>query len=130
MSLTAAVRDTLDKLDRFRPELEAAMDHNGGTHTFDDLTAMVLQGRLRMWTTENSIALTEVIEYPRQKHYHVFAAGGDLGEIVATIPQVEQAARDAGCCKLTVSGRRGWVRALASEGWAEQFTTCVRSLEP
>lgn len=130
MSLTSAVRDMLDKLDRFRPELEAAMAHNGGTHTFDDLTAMVLQGRLRMWTTENSIALTEIIEYPRQKHYHVFAAGGDLGEIVATIPQVEQAARDAGCCKLTISGRRGWVRPLTSEGWVEQFTTCVRSLEP
>ena len=129
MTLTSAVRATLDKLDQFRPELEATMEHNGGTHTFDDLTAMVLQGRLRIWTTENSIALTEVIEYPRQKHYHVFAAGGALDEIVATIPQVAQAARDAGCCKLTISGRRGWVRALAQDGWTEQFTTCVRSLE-
>jgi hypothetical protein len=130
MTLTAAVRDVLDKLDKFRPELEAAMEHNGNTHTFDDLASMVLQGRLRLWTTENSIALTEIIEYPRQKHYHVFAAGGDLSEIVETIPQVEQAARDAGCCKLTLSGRRGWVRAFEQHGWAERFTTCVRSLEP
>jgi hypothetical protein len=130
MTLTSAVRDLLDTLDKFRPELEAAMKHNGGTHTFDDLTAMVLQGRLRLWKTENSIALTEIIEYPRQKHYHVFAAGGDLSEIVETIPQVEQAARDAGCCKLTLSGRRGWVRAFEQHGWTERFTTCVRSLEP
>lgn len=130
MSVTAEVRAVLDKLDRFRPELEAAMEHNGFTHTFDDLVVMVLQGRLRMWTTENSIALTEVIEYPRQKHYHVFAAGGEIAEIVETIPQVEQAARDAGCCKLTISGRRGWVRALANHGWTEQFTTSVRSLDP
>lgn len=130
MTLTAAVRDTLDKLDRFRPELEAAMEKNGNTHTFDDLTAMVLQGRLRMWTTENSVALTEVIEYPQQKHYHVFAAGGDLTEIVETIPLVEQAARDAGCCKLTLTGRKGWVKALQQHGWEDQFTTCVRRLEP
>jgi hypothetical protein len=129
MSLTAAVRDLLDKLDQFRPELEAAMEHNGNTHTFDDLAAMVLQGRLRLWTTPNSAALTEVIEYPQQKHYHVFAAGGDLGEIVETIPLVEQAARDAGCCKLTITGRRGWVRSLEKHGWQEAFTTCVRSLD-
>ena len=129
MSLTAFVRVWLDQLDKYRPELEAAMEHNGGTHSFDDLTAMVLQGRLRLWHTEKSIALTEVIEYPRQKHYHVFAAGGDLDDIVATIPQIEQAARDAGCCKLTISGRRGWVRALVPQGWTEQFATCVRSIE-
>jgi hypothetical protein len=130
MSLTAFVRVWLDQLDKYRPELEAAMEHNGGTHSFDDLTAMVLQGRLRLWHTEKSIALTEVIEYPRQKHYHVFAAGGDLDDIVATIPQIEQAARDAGCCKLTISGRRGWVRALTPHGWTEQFATCVRSIAP
>jgi len=113
MSLTAFVRNWLDQLDKHRPDLEAAMEHN-----------------LRLWHTEKSIALTEVIEYPRQKHYHVFAAGGDLDDIVATIPQIEQAARDAGCCKLTISGRRGWVRALVPQGWTEQFATCVRSIEP
>ena len=130
MSVTTEVRKLLDTLDRFRPELEAAMEHNGGTHTFDDLTMMVLQGRLRLWSTDNSVALTEIVEYPRQKHYHVFAAGGDLTEIVDTIPTIEQAARDAGCCKLTLSGRKGWSRVLVSGGWTEQFTTCVRSIEP
>lgn len=125
MSVTTEVRKLLDTLDRFRPELEAVMDHNGGTHTFDDLTMMVLQGRLRLWSTKNSVALTEIVEYPRQKHYHVFAAGGDLTEMLDTIPQLEQAARDAGCCKLTLSGRRGWAKV----GWTEQFTTCVRSIE-
>lgn len=130
MTLTTSIRYIIDAMDKFRPDLEAAMSHNGGTHTFDDLTSMVMQGRLRLWVTEKSIALTEVIEYPRQKHYHVFAAGGDLDDIVATIPQIEQAARDAGCCKLTLSGRRGWVKALAPQGWTEQFATCVRSIEP
>lgn len=125
MSLAAEVRGLLDIMERFRPELEAAMGHNGGTHTFDDLTLMVLQGRLRLWSTANSVALTEIVEYPRQKHYHVFAAGGDLTEMLDTIPQLEQAARDAGCCKLTLSGRRGWAKV----GWTEQFTTCVRSIE-
>lgn len=130
MTLTADIRQTLDDLDRFRDLLEEAMDHNGGTHTFDDLTVMVLQGRLRLWTTANSVALTEIVEYPRQKHYHVFAAGGDLDEIRATIPLIEQAARDAGCCKMTLSGRRGWSRALVQNGWVEQFTTCTMGLEP
>jgi hypothetical protein len=94
MSVSSEVRKLLDILDRFRPELEAAMEHNGGTHTFDDLTTMVLTGRLRLWSTKNSVALTEIVEYPRQKHYHVFAAGGDLTEIVDEIPTIEQAARD------------------------------------
>lgn len=130
MTLTNTIRATLDALDKFRPDLEATMVHNGNTHSFDDLTAMVLQGRLRLWTTANSVALTEVIEYPQEKHYHVFAAGGDLAEIVDTIPQVEQAARDAGCCKLTLTGRHGWKKALMQCGWTAQFITCVRSIEP
>lgn len=128
MTVTTAVRKTLDTLDKFRPELEAAMEYSGGTHDFDDLTLMVLKGDLRVWTTENSIALTEVVEFPRQKHYHVFAAGGSLDDIAGTMPLIEQAARDAGCCAITLSGRRGWVKALAQHGWVEQLTTCVRSI--
>jgi hypothetical protein len=130
MSVANEVRMMMTTMEGFRSVLEEAMEHNGGTHTFDDLTVMVLQGRLRLWSTPNSVALTEIVEYPRQKHYHVFAAGGDLTEIVDTIPTIEQAARDAGCCKLTLSGRKGWSRVLVSGGWTEQFTTCVRSIEP
>lgn len=126
MSVANEVRRMMATMERFRSILVEVMEHNGGTHTFDDLTIMVLQGRLRLWSTPNSIALTEIVEYPRQKHYHVFAAGGDLTEMLDTIPQLEQAARDAGCCKLTLSGRRGWAKV----GWTEQFTTCVRSIDP
>ena len=127
-SLTNVVRKTLDDLDRLRPHIEAALGYADGTHTFDDITGMVLRGRLRFWPMLNSVMLTEILEYPREKHYHMFLGGGDLTEILAMHPEVEQAARDAGCCKLTIAGRRWWVKPLANHGWHEQHTVCVKRI--
>jgi hypothetical protein len=127
--LTQSLRQILDDLDRLRPEIQAALDYADGTHTFDDITAMVLHGKLRFWPLQKSALLTEVVEFPQEKHYHMFLGGGDLQEILEMHPQVEQAARQAGCTKLSVTGRRGWVRALEAHGWQLKHVTCVKRLD-
>lgn len=126
--VTAALRHILDELDRCRSHIEAALAHAGGTHTFDDVCLMVVQGRVRFWPLANGCFLTEVLDYPQQKHYHVWLGGGDLEEILAMHPQVEQAAREAKCTHLSVVGRLGWKAALKSYGWEARHVTCIKPL--
>lgn len=106
-----------DLLSRHRPQIEAALEYSGGTHTFDDVAAGVLTGRMQIWPTEASCIVTEIIAYPRRKVLNVFLGGGSLGEIMAMHPDVEAWARAQGCDALTMSGRRGWAKPLGAHGW-------------
>jgi hypothetical protein len=128
LPLTHTIRKILDDLDRLRPQIQSALDYADGTHTFDDITAMVMQGKLRFWALDNSALLTEVLEYPQERHYHMFLGGGDLQEILDMHPQIEDAARQAGCVKLSVTGRRGWVKVLKAHGWDDKHVTCVKRI--
>lgn len=122
-SLALAVIEIMQGLEARRTQIEAALRYADGTHTYDDIVQMVLQNRLVWWPLDNSsFMLTEVISYPRQGHYHVFLAGGDLDTIRATQSDLINAAKLAGCSKLTLGGRRGWVKALHQLGWTEHCT--------
>lgn len=109
-------------LDR-RQHIEAALAYTEGTHTFDDIYWMIVSGRLVWWPLEDSFMVTEVVEYPQAKHYNVFLAGGDLRVIKAQQDKLVEAAKLAGCSELSLSGRRGWIKALYDLGWKESHTT-------
>lgn len=128
-SVTQNVRHMVDELDRLRVHIEAALEHTGGTHTFDDVCLMVLSGRVRFWSMEKSFFITEVLEFPRQKHYHMWLGGGDLDEILAMHPQVQQAACECGCAYLSVSGRPGWIKALKPHGWKFNYTALIKEVD-
>lgn len=103
--------------------VEAALAYAEGTHTFDDVVHMVLAGRLHWIPLPDSFMIMEIVTYPRQKHLHGFLAGGKLEEITACQDQLVELARSLGCCAITLSGRRGWVKALKPLGWTESHTT-------
>ena len=50
----------------------------------------------------------------------MFLAGGDLDEIMAMHESVVQWAIDQGCEGMTLTGRKGWVKALQNNGWKPQ----------
>ena len=100
-----------------------ALAYAEGTHTVDDIVKMIVSGRLSWWPLENSFLITEIVLYPQTRHLNVFLAGGDLAEIKAQHDNLIEAARLAGCSAVTLSGRRGWVKALRDIGWAESHTT-------
>ena len=128
LPLTHQIRKILDDMDRLRVHIDAALSYADGTHNFDDVVAMVMRGQLRLWALPNSVMLTEVVDFPRERHYHMFLGGGDLEEILAMHPQVEKAALEADCVKLSVTGRRGWTKALVKHGWVEKHTTVQKTL--
>lgn len=119
----------MQQIEERRTQVEAALGHADGTHSYDDIVCMVIAQRLTWWPLDkSSFMLTEVISYPQQSHYHVFLAGGDLDVIRATQPDLINAAKLAGCSKLTLGGRRGWVKALHQLGWVEHCTVMALDL--
>lgn len=116
--------------DQARPYLEAALSYAGDTHTFEDVAALISQGRLQFWPGVTSAIVTEIIEYPRTRTLHFFLAGGNLPELQAMYPLVIEWGRGQGCTTATLTGRKGWTRSFLStaEGWNESLVVMTKDL--
>jgi hypothetical protein len=91
------------------------------THTIEDVEIGLVKGIYVFWPASRSAAITEIHDYPRAKHMHLFLAGGDLDELRSMVPMWQSWARFNGCSKVTLVGRRGWERALKQQGWKADF---------
>lgn len=94
-----------------------AIERTNGTHTEDDVLAMILGGKLKLWSGTNAALVTEFVDYPRLKALNVFLCGAEpnngLDELLPMHTAVEQFAKESGCKRLTAGGREGWHRVLA-----------------
>ena len=73
--------------------------------------------------------MSEVVEYARKKVLHIFLAGGDMEELVDMIDSAEAWGRTLGCTALTMSGRKGWERALAPHGFKPVMIVMERAIK-
>lgn len=111
---------------RCGPWLAAALEHARGSHTLDDVRAMVETGQARFWAGGRAAMVTEIHDYPRLRALHFWLAGGDLAELRDVLrPMAENWAKARGCTRATIAGRRGWARAL---GYQEIATLCAKEL--
>lgn len=115
---------TLDEeLERCKPWIESALALSGGTHLFQDVVECVKLGTMQLWNAPKGCMVTEILDYPRKKVFHVFLAGGDLEQIKDFSDSMIFFAKANGCSAMTLAGRRGWIKALDDLGWTERFTT-------
>ena len=121
-------KDLVSNFEKYHDVVMAALAYAGGTHTKDDVFHMCLTGRARLWPLANSFMITEILDYPRAKHYHIFLAGGELSELIDMEHELLAAAREANCSKLTASGRRGFIKALKTFGCVETQAVCEREV--
>jgi hypothetical protein len=103
----------------YRSYIESALEHADGEYTFEDVRDAVASGKAQFWPAPHAVIITELQTFPRAKHCHVWLAAGDFRQINAMIPPLHQWAVEQGCTKATISGRRGWIRKLAPQGWHE-----------
>jgi hypothetical protein len=106
-----------------RHHIEAALEYSGGTHVYEDVEAAILSGRMQLWPGSKSMAVTEIVEYPRKRVLNCFLAAGDMDEIVDMISSAAAWGRAQGCESLTLSGRKGWERVLSPHGFKPVMLT-------
>lgn len=119
-----------EELTRCKEWIQSALNKGGDTHNFADVVKGIKSGNMQLWLGANGCAVTEIVVYPNKKVLHVFLAGGDQGQGIEQITDMHDDAmawgKQQGCDGMTVTGRRGWKKILASRGWKEQFTTLLK----
>jgi hypothetical protein len=126
MQVTEQQIALINEMTRVRPFLEPALKYTNGTHDYIHLVEGVLTGQFHVWPTENSAIVTEFHNFPKERHLHIFLAGGDLEEIKQLHDNVVQFAEAAGCQALTLTGRPGWIKALDDLGFSDNGLRYVR----
>lgn len=109
-----------EELIRCKEWIESALDVGGKTHSFKDIVDGVLSGHMQLWGGENGCAVTEIVVYPNKKVLHVFLAGGKLEQITDMESDAVKWAKAQGCDGMSLSGRKGWVKALKNYDWKPQ----------
>lgn len=127
--MSEAVAQTAeDIVGPYRELLEMALARAGGTHTYEDVLNLISIGEMFFWPASKSCLVTEIVQYPRLRALHVFLAAGDLTEIKDMESSLISFAKSLKCSAISMSGRKGWAKALKELGWQESHITLVREI--
>ena len=116
------------------PHLHRLAPRTNGRSTVDDILQGILSGANVLWLafeeTENNkiygVVITNVMTYPRLKTLNVFYCAGNKLRLWQT-PMMDvlvRYAKDNGCCKIELTGRRGWLRSLKAWNVQEAYVVC------
>ena len=108
--------------------LEEALRQGGGMHDIEHVLSAVTQHRAQLWVEGPNAMVTEVIVGPKEKGLHFWIATGTLDGCIALSNKVMDWGREVGCTVASLTGRPGWARALAHEGWEHRMVEMGRRL--
>ena len=121
---------TIDAKSELTPELiqglREALERSGGTHTIQDVVDALRNGEAQVWVKDSAVLVTEVLAMPRALVLHFWLAAGELEPVIALSRDVLAWGKEQGCTGATLTGRPGWKRALASEGWSSDLIMMTR----
>lgn len=87
-------------------KLEGAL---GKGETLADVVDALDCGHAQLWNLGDSVVVTQVTA---GRDLHVWLAAGNLDTIRWWVPALDDIAREWGCRRITVTGRKGWARVL------------------
>lgn len=99
--------------------IQAALDKGDDTHDLIHIYDGLINTSFQLWSNDKCCVITEIIDYPKKRVLHIFLAGGSLEGIRALEEDAIQWAKSIGCTDFTLSGRKGWLRALKDNGWKD-----------
>jgi hypothetical protein len=106
-----------EKRQRTFERLLEALRISGDTHRVEDLMAALRDGRAQAWDRNGSLVVTEIIRFPRRTVLRYWLAAGDIDDMVALLPTLEQWGRDQGADVAECEARRGWTPYAAQHGY-------------
>lgn len=110
--------DWKDHYYRLRPLIAEALDKGNGTHLLSDIYQGLESGQFQIWPSDDGVAISEIINYPRKKVLFFFLMAGRMEHVLGNSGKAEQVAKDLGCSSIMFNGRHGWLRSpLMNEGF-------------
>ena len=115
------------EFERVWPWLSDAVQAYGPVETKDTVWQRITDGFAELWTTPNAAMVTTIEVSPSgYKELKGWLAGGALPEIKEFEPLLAQWARERGCRRVVIQGRRGWLKAF--DGYAERAVVMTKEL--
>jgi len=106
---------------------ERALKHQD-THALEDVARAIVDNHAQLWRGKHSEIVTEIKVYPTIQVCRIWLAGGDMDELVKEmLPDVEAWAKERGCARMEICGRKGWKRVL--KDYREQYAVLTKEIE-
>ena len=123
--------------DRVKNLLKVATDMSGGRYRISDLKQKLVSGEFQLWVIFDqkfeiiAAVTTTCIEYPDGKFLSgQFLGGTRLDDWKDKFCDVFDGwGRDCGCKSVELTGRSGWSKVLAPNGYREMYRTYQRDLK-
>ena len=103
---------SLDELERLAHHIEAALAYSGDTHSLIHVVDAIKDGSAQFFPLENSVIVTEVVDYPKKAVCRIWLAGGEMNELIEAEKSIVEWAKSHGCSGMEIIGRKGWERQL------------------
>jgi hypothetical protein len=108
--------------------IEGALEYSHGTHDFADIVKAIKEQKMQIWINDDAVAVTEIIDYPKKRMLHVFLAGGSMQGVRSLEDSAVKWAKDIGCSAFTLTGRKGWEKALKNSGWQVSHSMMIKEI--
>ena len=103
---------SLDELERLAHHIEAALAYSGDTYSLLHVVDAIKDGSAQFFPLENSVIVTEVVDYPKKAVCRIWLAGGEMDELIEAEKSIVEWAKSHGCSGMEIIGRKGWERQL------------------
>lgn len=109
-------------------KLERAVERDGGMSSVASVVQSIREGRAQFWQEGETVAVTELLQYPEALAVKYMLTAGNIREACALLPKIEAWARDKGAVRAESLGRRGWTRLARRFGYEPRAVLFVKDL--
>lgn len=115
------------------PEQLATLLADMGTHSLDDIKALIADGQMQSWVHGDTWLVTQVLPMPQATVVEIFIGIGRLADIEVLEPQITAWAKEQGATIMRIYGRTGYwylgARKKMFPGWRQGPTIFVKRLD-
>lgn len=102
-------------------QVQDVLDAAGGTHSFEDVMAMIESGAMQSFSDGDTWVVTQIVECPRKTVLEVFMVVGTLDGVARLEPAINDFAALVGAQLIRAFGRDGWIREHKKYGWRNGY---------
>ena len=98
-------------------QLQELLHEMGGTHTLEDIHALIENGIFQSFVEKQTWVVTTTIAFPQAMVMDIFLVVGDQDDFDPLEKQIEAAARDQGVTFMRVYARKGFEYLIERRSW-------------